>query len=88
MASSSPLLFIQCSSEKDMGDRSKSSEGQVDGIRDVLKLLRTPKNPTEEEDSKESEMNLKVTVLSPYTKQVQALRRNLALAFIHHLVHH
>ena len=82
------LLFIQCSSEQELGDRLKSDEGQVNVVRDVLKLLSTCKNPSEEGDSEESEANLKVTVLSPYTKQVQALRRNLALAFIHHLVHH
>jgi superfamily I DNA and/or RNA helicase len=70
-----PTVFIQCSSEEDMGDRSKSNEGQVDVVRHVLKLLTTPKNPPEEED-KESEMK-KVTVLSPYTKQIQALRRRL-----------
>ena len=67
MGSSSPLLFIQCSSEQDLGDRSKSDEGQVDLVRQVLKLLSTPKNLSEE-DSKESEANLKVTILSPYTK--------------------
>ena len=39
----------------------------------VLKFLSTPKNPTEEED------NLKVTVLLPYTKQVQALRHSRRL---------
>jgi superfamily I DNA and/or RNA helicase len=69
-----PTVFIQCSSEEDMGDRSKSNEGQVDVVRHVLKLLTTPKNPQEED--KESEMK-KVTVLSPYTKQIQALRRRL-----------
>ena len=68
----------------DLGDRSKSNEGQVDVVRHVLKFLSTPKNPLEEENSKELEANLKVTVLSPYTKQVQALRRT----FIHYLVHH
>ena len=48
-----------------MGDRSKSNEDQVDVERHVVKLLSTPKNPSEEENSKESEMNLKVTLLSP-----------------------
>ena len=71
-----PAVFIQCASEEDLGDRSKSNEGQVDVVRHVLKLLSTPKNPSEE-NNKEPETNLKVTVLSPYTKQVQALRRRL-----------
>ena len=71
-------VFIQYSSEEDLGDWSKSNEGQVDVVRQVLKLLSTPKNPTEEEDSKESEAKLKtVTVFSPYTKQVQALCQRL-----------
>ena len=54
-----PAVFIQCASEEDLGDRSKSNEGQVDVVRHVLKLLSAPKNPSEE-DSKESEANLKV----------------------------
>ena len=69
------LLFIQCGSEKDLGDRSKSNEGQVNVVRQALK--RTHKNTPEEEESKESEMNLKVTVLLLYTKQVQTLRWRL-----------
>ena len=74
-----PSVFIQYSSEEDMGDWSKSNGGQVDVVRQVLKLLSTPKNPTEQEDSKESEAKLKtVTVFSPYTNlQVQALRQRL-----------
>ncbi|KIK00418.1 hypothetical protein K443DRAFT_100401, partial [Laccaria amethystina LaAM-08-1] len=64
-------VLIQCSSEEDLGDRSKSNEGQVDVVRQVLKLLSTPKNPSEEDE--ESEMK-KVT---PYTKQIQALRWRL-----------
>ena len=67
-------------SEKDLGDRSKSNEGQVNVVRQALK--RTPKNTPEEEESKESEMNLKVTVLSPYTKQIQTLRWRLPEASI------
>ena len=64
-----PAVFIQC---EDLGDRSKGNEGQVDVVRHVLKLLSTPKNPLEEENSKEPETNLKVTVLSLYKlKQVQ-----------------
>ena len=69
MASSSQLLFIQCGSEKDLGDRSKSNEGQVNVVRQALK--RTPKNTPEEEESKESEMNLKVTAKSLYYRHTR-----------------
>ena len=51
-----PAVFIQCVSEEDMGDRWKSNEGQVYVVRQTLKLLSTPKNPSQEEGGKEFEI--------------------------------
>jgi len=51
------------------------NEGQVDGVR---KLSVASGVEALESQDKESKMkNLKVTVLSPYTKQIEALRRRL-----------
>jgi len=66
-----PIVFIQCGEEEDMGNRSKGNQGQVEVIRRVLPLL-TAQNPDSQAEPRLAE--LKITVLSPYTKQIQALR--------------
>jgi len=69
-----PTVFIQCGDEEDMGDRSKSNQGQVDLIHRFLPLLSAQKPETEPDPRL---VGLQVTVLSPYTKQIQALRHKL-----------
>ena len=66
-----PIVFIQCGEEEDMGDRSKGNEGQVRVIQQLLPLLTT-QNPGSSAEPRLAE--LKTTVLSPYTKQIKALR--------------
>jgi superfamily I DNA and/or RNA helicase len=61
-----PTIFVQCSSEEDMGGRSKSNAGQAELVAHIVPMLT--KGPNGENTS------LEVTVLSPYTKQVQALK--------------
>ena len=70
-----PTVFLQCGEEEDMGSRSKSNEGQVQVVHELLPLLRSLQNPDTPEESRLSD--LKITVLSPYTKQIQALRHRL-----------
>ena len=69
-----PAVFLQCGEEEDMGSRSKSNEGQVKVVHDLLPYLSSqcPDTPQEPRLS-----DLKITVLSPYTKQIQALRHRL-----------
>ena len=69
-----PTVFLQCGEEEDMGSRSKSNEGQVKVVHDLLPLLSTQDldAPREQRLS-----DLKITVLSPYTKQIQSLRHRL-----------
>ncbi|KAF8156600.1 AAA domain-containing protein [Crassisporium funariophilum] len=69
-----PTVFIQCGEEEDMGDRSKSNQGQVEVVNQIIPLLSSQRSDTPAEP-KLSE--LKVTVLSPYTKQIQALRHRI-----------
>lgn len=69
-----PTAFIQCSEEEDMGGRSKSNEGQVEVIHRFIPLIATQRPNTAPDPRIE---NLKVTVLSPYTKQIQLLRHKL-----------
>ena len=69
-----PTVFLQCGEEEDMGSRSKSNEGQVKVVHDLLPLL-TSQNPDTPQEPRLSD--LKITVLSPYTKQIQALRHRL-----------
>jgi regulator of nonsense transcripts 1 len=67
-------VFLQCGEEEDMGSRSKSNEGQVNVVHELLPLLSS-QNPDVPQEPRLSE--LKITVLSPYTKQIQALRHRL-----------
>jgi regulator of nonsense transcripts 1 len=66
-----PIVFIQCGEEEDMDGRSKGNEGQVKVIQRLLPLL-TAQNPASTEEPRLAE--LETTVLSPYTKQIKALR--------------
>jgi len=70
-----PTVFVQCGEEEDMGDRSKSNQGQVDLIHHIQPLITAQKPDTGEINSQLA--SLKITVLSPYTKQIQALRHKL-----------
>jgi superfamily I DNA and/or RNA helicase len=71
-----PAVFLQCGEEEDMGSRSKSNEGQVKVVHDLLPLLSSQRPDTPPEEGQRLS-DLKITVLSPYTKQIQALRHSL-----------
>ena len=70
-----PTVFLQCGEEEDMGSRSKSNEGQVKVVQVLLPLLSSQNLDTPPEKRLS---DLKITVLSPYTKQIQALRHCLS----------
>ncbi|KAG7097929.1 hypothetical protein E1B28_005240 [Marasmius oreades] len=74
-----PTVFLECASEEDMGGRSKSNVGQVDVIEKVIKLLTTEKEIEAggQEETTPALGDLKITVLSPYTKQVKELHQRL-----------
>ncbi|KAG5352322.1 hypothetical protein C0989_002857 [Termitomyces sp. Mn162] len=74
-----PTVFVQCSTEEDMGGMSKSNAGQVEVVAHIIPMLTTPKegHPAEPEGAP-SLAHLKITVLTPYRKQIQALRSKLA----------
>ena len=70
-----PTVFLQCGEEEDMGSRSKSNEGQVKVVHDLLPLLSSQNLDTVPPEQRLT--GLKITVLSPYTKQIQTLRHRL-----------
>lgn len=78
-----PTVFIQCSAEEDMGGMSKSNLGQAEIIEQILPLLtahrQDPGAPssTDSEDAGDELKSLKITVLSPYSKQIQMLHHRL-----------
>lgn len=73
-----PTVFIQCSTEEDMGGMSKSNLGQVELVEQILPMLTTPKDDSPQPSDEVSPLaSLKITVLTPYTKQIQALRHRL-----------
>lgn len=68
-----PAVFVQCDEEEDMGGQSKGNAGQVQLVKHIAPLLKAPIEGIEETRL----ADLSVTVLTPYTKQVQMLRRSL-----------
>ncbi|KAF8056611.1 RNA-directed RNA polymerase [Lyophyllum atratum] len=70
-----PTVFIQCSDEEDTGGMSKRNIGQVDLVGHILPMLTTPEggDVTVSPNDTSSLASLKITVLTPYKKQIQAL---------------
>ncbi|KAG5223222.1 RNA-dependent RNA polymerase [Salix suchowensis] len=68
-----PTVFIQCSTEEDLGGASKANTGQVEITKHVISLLTSCANDSEEDKARLHA--LKITALSPYSKQVKTQRR-------------
>ncbi|KAG6881493.1 hypothetical protein C0992_000949, partial [Termitomyces sp. T32_za158] len=64
---------------EDMGGMSKSNAGQVDVVAHIVPMLTTPKEGQPQAAPSEGSplADLKITVLTPYRKQIQALRSKL-----------
>ncbi|KAF4607757.1 hypothetical protein EYR40_000092 [Pleurotus pulmonarius] len=73
-----PTVFIQCSTEEDLGGASKANTGQVEITKHVISLLTSCANDSEED--KDRLHSLKITALSPYSKQVKTLQHSLPSA--------
>ncbi|KXN84461.1 putative RNA-dependent RNA polymerase 1 [Leucoagaricus sp. SymC.cos] len=69
-----PSVFVQCSAEEDMGRMSKSNAVQVDLADHIVSLLTSPR---QNQGQEESDKAISLTVLTPYTRQVQHLRQRL-----------
>lgn len=69
------MIFIQCSAPEDIGRQSKSNKGQAAACADICKLLMKSSLPNPEPSSSNSIPPL--AVLTPYTAQVELLRRML-----------
>ncbi|KAF5370335.1 hypothetical protein D9758_006999 [Tetrapyrgos nigripes] len=81
-----PTVFVDCSTEEDMGGMSKSNTGQVELVEKIIPLLR--KARAQPQDSRTSPVpsepaagpsleTLNIVILSPYNKQITELRHRL-----------
>ena len=57
------MFFVQCSATEDLGQRSKSNQGQATLCREICKALRQPPETTPS-----------IAVLAPYARQVGTLK--------------
>ncbi|KAF9494277.1 RdRP-domain-containing protein [Pleurotus eryngii] len=73
-----PTVFIQCSTEEDLGGASKANTGQVEITKHVISLLTSCSTGSEEDNNRLQA--LKITALSPYSKQVKTLQHSLPSA--------
>ncbi|KAI0684613.1 RNA dependent RNA polymerase-domain-containing protein [Cytidiella melzeri] len=82
-----PVVFVPCTSEEDYGRSSKSNKGQVNLVKHILHLLRTPAETDQEspegsvsaqEVSKQLH-ELSIAILTPYSRQVKLLTENIKI---------
>ncbi|KAM7212712.1 RNA dependent RNA polymerase domain containing protein [Rhypophila decipiens] len=81
------MVFVDCSSKEDLGHKSKSNSGQTKLCLQVCKLLRTAKSGISSKSTtgagglagQPDELAKQfIAVLTPYTRQVEVLKRELA----------
>ncbi|KAM7196172.1 RNA dependent RNA polymerase domain containing protein [Rhypophila sp. PSN 637] len=81
------MVFVDCSSKEDLGHKSKSNSGQTKLCLQVCKLLRTAKSNISAKSptaagglagQPDDLANQFIAVLTPYTRQVEVLKRELA----------
>ena len=70
-----PVVFVPCASEEDFGRASKGNSGQIELVKHILGLLRTPCDGREETDA--LVRGVSVAVLTPYSRQAQSLKQDL-----------
>jgi len=62
------MVFVECASREEMGQKSKTNEGQAKVCLEVCKLLGTGDDERQEQ----------IAVLTPYAKQAEMLKRMVA----------
>lgn len=72
------MFFVQCSAMKDLGQRSKSNQGQAAICREMCKALQQPPSQTSSTTTSTSNPNNNyaipsIAILAPYTRQVDTL---------------
>ena len=80
-------MFIQCDSPEDLGMKSKSNSGQVKACQTIVLKLWTPKQPdpgsplasrsTQSSANPTSTPAFSIAILTPYTRQLDLLRRSI-----------
>lgn len=74
-----PVVFVPCTAEEDQGRSSKSNKGQVNLVKYILTLLRTPhsEDAASETTTLENLRRVSIAILTPYSRQVKLLTENL-----------
>ncbi|KAL8881471.1 MAG: hypothetical protein Q9198_001341 [Flavoplaca austrocitrina] len=65
------MFFVQCSATEDLGQRSKSNQGQAALCREICKALQQPPDNT---PSGAPDAIPSIAVLAPYARQVETLK--------------
>lgn len=69
---SNRMVFLQCSGPEDLGSKSKSNRSQTLLCEKVCKALCTPEHADQPPLKKQS-----IVVLTPYTRQIESLKKSL-----------
>lgn len=77
-----PVVFVPCTSEEDYGRSSKSNKGQVNLVKYILSLLRSPHTeetsvPPPDEELVKKLHTTSIALLTPYSRQVKLLTENI-----------
>jgi len=71
-----PVVFVPCLTDEDFGRSSKSNSGQVELVKYILTMLRTP-NDAADTGAADRLRAVSIAVLTPYSRQVQAMKHNV-----------
>jgi superfamily I DNA and/or RNA helicase len=74
------LVWIECAAPEDLGSQSKANAGQVDVCKQVVKLLTAAPVQPEQTDTSAQQASVplpSIAILTPYTRQKQALQSSI-----------
>ncbi|KAL2063554.1 hypothetical protein VTL71DRAFT_5359 [Oculimacula yallundae] len=75
------MLFVECATSEDLGQKSKSNTGQADVCHSICQLLNTQAPPAKEQKKAQDDSTKppSIAVLTPYSRQAELLKSRLSL---------
>lgn len=69
------MVFLQSYAPEDLGDPSKSNQGQMQLCQRVFHQLQTPASADQSNPSKQTAKPVEIVIVTPYTRQKHILKR-------------
>ena len=72
------MVFLQSYASEDLGDPSKSNQGQMQLCQRVFDQLQTPASAEQSNSTKETAKPAEIVIVTPYTRQKHILKRAIS----------